>query len=100
MARYNTSQILRDRDGKRYYGPTKYPTIPASFSDNYVITQAGDRFDILAQQYYQDSSLWWVIASANDLLDQSSYFPPIGVQLRIPTNISEIISNFEVLNEN
>lgn len=100
MARYSSTRVLRNNDGQRYYAPTKYPTIPTSFEDTYVITQVGDRFDILAQQYYGDSSLWWVISAANDLLDQSSYFPPTGQQLRIPANISQIITDFEVLNEN
>lgn len=100
MARYSSTRILRNRNGRRYYGPTLYPTIPLSFEDTYVITQIGDRFDILAQQYYGDSSLWWVISAANDLLNQSSYFPPVGVQLRIPANISNIIAEFEALNEN
>ena len=100
MARYNSTSILRDNNGRRYYANTRYPRIPISFDDIYVFTQEGDRFDILAQQYYGDSSLWWVISTANDLLNQSSYFPPIGQQLRIPANISQIIANFEALNEN
>ena len=58
----------------------------------------GDRFDILSQQYYNDSSLWWIISSANSGLPQNSYYIPEGTQIRIPQNISGVISNFNSLN--
>jgi len=77
---------------------TKYPDIPYSFEDTYVITTEGDRFDILAQQYYNNSSYWWIISIANPQLNQNSMIPPIGEQIRIPSNIGGIINQFEQLN--
>ena len=56
-------------------------------------------FDSLAQQYYGDSSLWYIISSSNPNLKQNSYFPPIGIQIRIPGNIAGIISNNSIINE-
>ena len=98
MSRYSEIQILKTPKGKRYYGTTKYPTIPLSLEDIYVYTTQGDKFDILAQQYYSDSSLWWIISSANSDLPQNSYYIPEGTQIRIPQNISGVISQFNALN--
>jgi len=98
MSRYQTSSNLKTAGGKRYKGTTKYPTIPLSFEDVYVYSTQGDRFDILAQQYYGDSSLWWVISTANSDLAQNSYYIPEGTQIRIPQNITQILSLFDNLN--
>lgn len=99
MRRYQNSKILTTTEGKRYYSTTKYPNVPLSIDDIYVYTTQGDRFDILAQQYYQDSSLWWIISSANSALPQNSYYIPEGQQIRIPQNITRVIANFNALNE-
>ena len=98
MGRYTEREILATTKGKRYQSTTKYPDIPLSFNDIYVYTDEGDRFDILAQSYYKDPSLWWIISIANPQLTQMSMFPPLGVQIRIPTNIGGIISQFERFN--
>ena len=44
-----------------------YGVIPKSDNDIYVITQDGDRLDLLANQFYGDVNLWWYIAKANGL---------------------------------
>jgi phage tail protein X len=98
MNRYKDTPVFKNTDGKRYYGTTKYPDIPLSFNDIYVYSTIGDRFDILAQQYYSDSTLWWVISTANTNLVQGSYFIPEGSQIRIPANIASILSQYNALN--
>jgi phage tail protein X len=60
---------------------TLYDIIPESDNDTYVISQYGDRLDLLAYQYYGDTSLWWYIAKANDL---KVMVIPTGTSLRIP----------------
>lgn len=87
MDRYNRTNIIRNLEGKRYYDAKIYPEIPRSNNDLYVITSFGDRYDLLANRYYKSPSLWWVISSANPEYIGSLY-PPIGVQLRIPADIS------------
>lgn len=83
------------------YTTTKYPSIPLGFSDIFVYTTKGDRYDILASFYYGDSSLWWVIPSANTGLTFDSLIPPSGVQIRIPspTRTSEILSMYNMINQ-
>ena len=98
MSRYNKTKTYRRR-GEQFYGTTKYISPPLSSQDLYVITQEGDSFDSLAQQYYGDSSLWYIISSSNPNLKQNSYYPPIGIQIRIPGNVTSIINNNAILNE-
>jgi hypothetical protein len=97
-SRYQNIPIVKlDGSGSLYYRNNVYPTIAPTNSDYYVITTAGDRLDLLAYDFYQDSSLWWVIASANALPGDSIY-PPIGVQLRIPTDLGVILSSYNIQN--
>lgn len=103
MNRYRNIEILTDspiKPGKRFYSTVRYPEIPLSVSDIYVITQQGDRFDLLANQYYNNKSLWWIISIANNNLIQNSLIPPVGIQLRIPVNISDILNSYNKLNTN
>ena len=58
-------QIIRNTEGKNYYRNIKYPEIPLSSEDIYVLTTVGDRLDSLAYQFYNDIRLWWIIAVAN-----------------------------------
>ena len=99
MSRYNTTNQYTTGGKRPRYGTTKYPVVPLSSSDIFVITQEGDSFDQLALQYYGDSSLWWIIACSNPGLQQNSYFPPIGIQIRIPTSIAEVMAQQQLLNE-
>jgi hypothetical protein len=94
-------------DKKPVYQTTKYPEIPLSDNDVYVYTTQGDRFDVLANQYYGDQSLWWIISIANTAiagtslpadLPQDSLIIPEGNQIRIPSNYADVINSFRVLN--
>ena len=99
MARYTIIPKTTAPDGNRIYKTVRYPNIARAFSDIYVYTTVGDRFDTLAQQYYGDSSLWWVISCANNTLPQNSLTPPVGTQLRIPSNPTPSIAEYEEINE-
>jgi hypothetical protein len=99
MNRYQNIPIIKNSTGTRYYRDNKYPRIPLSVNDIYVITTIGDRFDLLAQQYYGDPSLWWIISIANETLPQNSLYIPVGSQLRIPSNPAEIITSYTFLNQ-
>lgn len=105
MKRYADIEVLRNTNenvaklGARYYGTTYYPEIPLRESDIYVITDFSDRLDALANQFYGDTTFYWIIAAANpDKVDFGSIFITEGTQLRIPTDINNIVSNFKNLN--
>jgi hypothetical protein len=97
MLRYKTILIDSDDNENRYITNPVYPEIPPTEDDIYVISTAGDRYDTLALQFYQDSSLWWIIASANTS-NRSSLVVTPGVQLRIPGDKSAILELFEQVN--
>ena len=97
-SRYQNVPITKaDITGSTYYQTNIYPEIPPVNSDYYIITTVGDRLDLIAYDFYQDSSLWWVIASANSLPGDSIY-APVGIQLRIPTNLQTVINEYNLAN--
>tara|TARA_Y100000114_G_scaffold62064_2_gene56903 strand:- start:874 stop:1200 length:327 start_codon:yes stop_codon:yes gene_type:complete len=103
MGRYRDIDIIlstgkKARANKRIYETVKYPRVPLSNTDIYVYAEEGDRFDQLAETYYGDSSLWWIISIANESLQQNSYFLPLGSQVRIPQNIGAIKTEYYKLN--
>ncbi len=98
MTRYDNRIIETTSQGKPYIKGKFYPNIPLSASDVYVITTVGDRLDLLAYSYYRDVNLWWVIAAANNNITKGSMFPIPGTQLRIPTNVSNVLNLFNQFN--
>lgn len=96
--RYQNIDITKQQGtGERYYLNNVYPDIPLSGEDSYVITVLGDRLDLLAFDFYGDTSFWWVIASANALPGDSLYLEP-GAQIRIPANLSGVINDYKIVN--
>ena len=92
-------EVLKTKQGRRYYKNVIYPNIPVNENDTYLITTGGDRYDTLAQQFYGDSSLWWVIASANNS-KKDGLIVEAGVQLRVPYDATAAIALYEDLNQN
>lgn len=98
MSRYTNIRIDKSDNGILYRTNALYPNIPVSEDDIYVIATAGDRYDTLARQFYRDSSLWWIIAHANNHQKASLVATP-GVQLRIPANKTLAIDLYRELNK-
>ena len=100
MNRLRNIPVLRRDNKKRYFVPLKYPEIPLSADDLYVITTTGDRLDLLANQFYNDIRLWWIIAAANpNIIRRDSFALAPNIELRIPSNEQDIIDNYEDLNK-
>jgi len=99
MSRYNNTRIKRKQDGDRVYSYTLYPKIPIKNSDVFITPTYGDRLENLANEYYQDPSLWWIIAQANGIKGFTAlYTKNFKGELRIPTEIQDIINDFESMN--
>jgi nucleoid-associated protein YgaU len=99
MERYNNTDILKTEYTDRpYYKGKFYPNVPLSESDVYVITTVGDRLDNLAYSYYRDSTLWWIIAMANNNATKGALYPQPGTQLRIPLDINGVLELFKLFN--
>jgi len=86
MNRYKNTRIV---DSK--YTETLYPEIEDKETDIYIYAKYGDRLDTLAYKYYNDTSLWWIIARANDF-PGDSLFVELPNRLRIPTDIASILN--------
>lgn len=92
-SRYENSNIIKgarklDTDGVertvRRLETTIYPNFDELFSDDtYILSQQGDRLDILAKEFYGDEVFWHVIAKANGLGKGTLAVPP-GIIIRIP----------------
>jgi len=97
--RYIYTNAIKDKDtGKRYYQSTIYPKIKATDNDLYIISEDGDRLDLLANKYYNDKNLWWVIAVANNIND-GTFYVEAGRQLRVPSDITTILNDLSKINK-
>lgn len=97
MNRYENISVVKNERGIRYYKANIYPHIQPTDEDIYMITTAGDRYDLLAYQYYKDKTLWWIIPIANQL-NCDTLSPQPGLQIRIPANVQAIIKDYRDLN--
>ena len=95
---YSSVPVLKDvYTGRRYYQNVKYPAIPLSEFDIYIETVFGDRLDVIADDYYNKTEDYWIIAAANGLIGDSLFVEP-GTQLRIPTDTESVKLAFNKLN--
>lgn len=93
-SRYTHTSIKKNKDGKRVFKPTIYPKIPIKDSDIFIYPKFGDRLDNLAHKYYDDVSLWWIIAKANDL-DEAHIGLEVDKQIRIPMDTQPILNKLK-----
>lgn len=86
MGRYDRYIPKKLKDGRLVFkSKSNIGSIPKLNDDVYIVTQEGDRLDTLANQFYNDSSLWYIIARANNIHDPS-FAVEDGTTLRIPKN--------------
>ncbi len=103
MSRYTSTPIITTPDQpKRRYINVKYPEITRDFADIYVYASLGDRYDLIANSYYNDTELWWIILRANPNQPADSLYPNPGDQIRIPApfRIPNILAQYDSLNQN
>lgn len=99
MNRYLNIPTNKSINGKKYFKTTLYPKIEPQEDDYYLYTNNETRLDILANTFYGDKSLYWIISMANNI-PRHSIYPPPGTQLRVPTQVNEILNEFNRLNNN
>lgn len=99
-SRYSSIQILSGSSiaDPRYYKNALYPEVEVSENDTYIITTSDDRLDLLANDFFGDPKLWWIIATANNFPGNSMYVTN-GIQVRIPGDPSKIMNDFAQLNK-
>ena len=95
MSRYKNADRLRDANGKRRIETWIIQNPPVdTVSDIIIQITSTERLDKLADQFYGDQSLWYILAQANGL-GKGSYIVPSETILRIPslTRLQEFIIN-------
>ena len=98
MKRYASIPITLRYDNKRVFLTTNYPIIYPSDDDIIIVTNEADYLDSLAYKYYGDPTLWFIIALANPGVGKGRLSLSPGLNLRIPTNINEILDKYNKLN--
>tara|TARA_Y100000592_G_C5416708_1_gene291020 strand:- start:344 stop:601 length:258 start_codon:yes stop_codon:yes gene_type:complete len=83
--RINPINIYDARTGKTGFKSKIYKQHTVRPSDTYVQTVPGDRLDLIANQFYGDPQLWYVIANANGVGKGTLALEP-GIELRIPAS--------------
>lgn len=74
----------KDFKNKEYYASTVFFNITESHTDIYLRVTKGTRLDTISQKIYNDASLWWIIASINNL-DLSDYCMSDEKVIRLPS---------------
>lgn len=97
MTRYDYVEILKNRFGKRFYSTINYPTLPLSSNDTYILTDSGDTLTDIANKFWNDVNLWWVIPCINSNIRKDSLHLDTGIQLRIP-DIDQFFEEFRKIN--
>lgn len=93
MRRYKEyTEFYKQADDTTRYASSRWPRFPANETDQFIITKQLDRLDLLAFDFYNDTTKWWIIASANNL-PPGSFRLPAGTRLRIPFPITDTILN-------
>lgn len=89
--RYNAATIVNnskklESDGNIKYvrrlSTIMYPDFSTN-SDTKILSQEGDRLDLLAKEFYGDESLWFIIAKKNNI-GKGSLNVPAGRVITIP----------------
>lgn len=68
--------------------------------DIIILSKDGDRYDLLANKYYNDSNLWWIISDINPHLRKDSMYIESGNQILIPKDYNYYLLQFEENNKN
>ena len=62
----------------------------------FIYPKYGDRLDTLAFKHYGDTSLWWIIAKANNITDTTVISNKLK-RVRIPTEIQDVLQKLDEL---
>lgn len=89
MGRYDKLNTTFINGKGTTYDSLQLPYIKPNDTDILIVTEDGDRLDLLAHTFYGDATLWWVIATYNNLTDIDTKLQG-GIQLRIPINSSTV----------
>lgn len=99
VERYKDVNSMK-KQNKLVYESIIYPIIQREDDDIIITVGPSDRLDLLAHDYYGDSTLYWIIAKANNVIT-NDLFLEVGTQIYIPNRnrLGKILSDLRILNE-
>lgn len=92
VSRYKRKSIMEYSDGL-YYSielPEDLHIVTDDVSSYVVKGSDENRLDLIAYKFYGDATMFWVIASYNDIVDPMDV--PVGTVLLIPSKASLYVS--------
>jgi len=97
MSRTRFTNTKRRNDNKLQYQSLVIPNFEERTDDTVIEVNDYSRLDVLASDIFGDSTLWWVLASYNNLPGDSLY--TTGVRyLRIPSDINIVYNKVKEVN--
>ena len=85
MSRYDIVKKITEK-GVNRIGTADLPKFTENNSDILLIATQGDRCELIAQEYYGTTELWWFVASVNNLKSNNIQ---AGTQLRVPISTEQ-----------
>lgn len=98
MSRSRFTKTKKRLDGVQQYTSLNLPSFSETSDDIVINVSRGTRLDMLAQQFFGDATLWWVIAMYNNIGDASLYLRDDISYLRIPNDIQQVFNEIKSLN--
>jgi len=96
--RYNNIETLRSiKNNAKHYATVYFPELPLSDNDTYILTDNTDTFTSIANNFWGDVNLWWIIPAINPNIRKDSFRCASGTQLRLP-DLQEYIDEFIKVN--
>ena len=85
MNRYKDVKRFTE-NGIQIVATADLPDVDEKNTDILLIATQGDRCDLISQEYYGRTDLWWFIASVNNLKSNNI---EAGTQLRVPISVEQ-----------
>ena len=96
MKRYDIGTILKNKQGIRKLRSILISAFPDS-TDTVIQTSTPERLDKIANDFYGDPKLWWIIATVNKL-GKGTLIVPRNTIIRIP-NKDRVLDQIENINK-
>lgn len=79
-------QSFENTRSKKYHETVSRRILKTSNSDQFHVVDniTQNRLDVIAQKYYNNPRLWWILADANPQVRFNPYNIPRGTTIRIP----------------
>lgn len=97
MSRTRFLNTKRRNDNKLQYQSLIIPTFEERSDDVVISVNDYTRLDVLAQDLFNDSTLWWVLAAYNNL-EGGSLFTTGRTTLRIPSDLNIVYDKVKEVN--